>query len=75
MLAWIVLLCLLDYVYQVDWRATQGTIVPVVVLYFAGTGGMIGVASHAGKGWTISAVILFFVAGVLAFVKRAVTGL
>lgn len=75
MLAWIVLLFLLDYVYRVDWRTTQATVVPVVVLYFAGTGGMIGVASHAGKGWTISAVILFFVAGVLAFVQRAVTGL
>lgn len=74
MLAWIVLIFLLDYVYLVDWRNTQWAVVSVVVFYFAGTGGMIGVASQAGRGWTISAVILFLVAGVLAFIQRAVTG-
>lgn len=75
MLASILLIFLLDYVYQVDWRGTQWAVISVVVLYFAGTGGMIGVASHAGRGWTISAVILFLVAGGLAFVQRAVTGI
>jgi hypothetical protein len=74
MLLWIVALFLLDYVYRADWRDTQSVVVPFVVLYFAGTGGMIGVASLAGRGWTISAVILFLTAGLLAFVQRAVTG-
>jgi len=46
-----------------------------VVFYFAGMGGMIGVAAEAGRGWTISAVVLFFIAAVLAFVQRATTGI
>lgn len=75
MIAWIVALFFLDYAYRVDWRDTQSIVIPFVVLYFAGTGGMIGVASLAGGGWTISAVVLFLIAGVLAFVQRAVTGL
>jgi hypothetical protein len=36
---------------------------------------MIGVASLAGRGWTISAIILFIVAAILAFVQRAITGI
>lgn len=75
MLVWIVLLFLLDYLFAVDWRSIGWAVVSVVVLYFAGMGGMIGVASLAGRGWTISAVILFLIAAVLAFVQRAVTGL
>jgi hypothetical protein len=45
------------------------------MLYFAGTGGMIGIAAQAGRGWTISAIILFFITAVLAFVQRAITGI
>lgn len=74
MLVWILALFLMDYVYEVDWRGSRSVLVPFIVLYFAGMGGMIGVASLAGKGWTISAVVLFLVAAVLAFVQRAVTG-
>lgn len=75
MLGWIVLIFLLDYVYEADWRSTQWAVVTVVVFYFASMGGMIGVAALAGTGWTISAVVLFLVAGGLAFIQRAVTGL
>jgi hypothetical protein len=75
MIIWIVALFFLDYVYRVDWRDTQSIVIPFVALYFAGTGGMIGVASLAGRAWTISAVTLFLIAAVLAFVQRAVTGL
>jgi hypothetical protein len=49
-------------------------VITYVILYFAGMGGMIGIASKAGQGWMISAITLFFVAGILAFVQRAVTG-
>jgi hypothetical protein len=45
------------------------------MVYFAGLGGMIGVASLAGRGWTIGAVVLFFVTAVLAFVSRWTTGI
>jgi hypothetical protein len=74
MLLWLVVLFLVDYIFKLDFRQTQWKVISYVVLYFAGLGGMIGISSLAGKGWTISAVILFFIAGILAFVQRSVTG-
>jgi hypothetical protein len=74
MLVWILVLFLLDYVLKIDFRQTQWMVISSVVLYFAGAGGMLGVAALAGRGWMIAAVILFLVAAVLAFVQRAVTG-
>lgn len=75
MLISILTLFVLDYVIGVDWRQTQWAVISMVVVYFGGTGGMIGVASHAGQPWTAMAAILFLVAAVMAFVQRAVTGL
>ena len=75
MLFWLVVLFLVDYIFKFDFRQTQWMVISYVVLYFAGMGGLIGIANLAGRGWTISAVILFFIAGILAFVQRAVTGL
>jgi hypothetical protein len=75
MLTWIVVLFLVDYVFKIEFRQTQWQVISYVMLYFAGAGGMIGVAAHAGRSWMISAVILFLVAGILAFVQRWVTGI
>ena len=75
MLLWIVVLFLTDYIFKIEFRQTQWMVISYVMLYFAGMGGMIGVAAEAGKGWMISAVILFLIAGVLAFVQRAITGI
>ena len=75
MLVWLVILFLVDYVFGFEFRQTQWMVISYVVLYFAGMGGMIGVAALAGRGWMISAIILFFIAAVLAFVQRAVTGI
>ncbi len=74
MSSWIVLLFLVDYVLKIEFRQTQWMVITFVIWYFAGMGGMIGVAAKAGKGWMISAIILFFIAGTLAFVQRGVTG-
>jgi hypothetical protein len=75
MLASVVVVFLLDYVFHVDWRDTQWLVVSFVVLYFGGLGGMIGVASRAGTPWTVASVVLFFATGAMAFIQRAVTGL
>jgi hypothetical protein len=75
MLASVVVLFFLDYVSGVDWRDTRWIVVSFVTVYFAGLGGMIGVASQAGPAWTVVAVILFFATAIMAFVQRAVTGL
>ena len=73
-LAWVIVLFLVDYVFKFDFRQTPWMVISYVMLYFAGIGGMIGVSSLAGRGWTISAIILFLVSAVLAFVQRGVTG-
>jgi hypothetical protein len=75
MLMWIVVLFLVDYWPGFEFRDNNGLVIGFVVLYFAGIGGMIGVASLAGRGWMIGAVILFFITAVLAFVSRWVTGI
>jgi len=75
MLLWLVLLFLVDYVFKVDFRQTRWMVISYVMLYFAGAGGMIGIAAEAGRGWTTSAIILFLIAAVLAFVQRGVTGI
>ncbi len=75
MLIWLIMLFFVDYVMKYDFRQTQWMVISYVVLAFAGMGGMIGVASLAGRSWTISSVILFLIVTVLAIVQRAVTGI
>lgn len=75
MLASVIVVFLFDYVLDVDWRDSQWIVVPFVILYFGGLGGMIGVAARAGQRWLVGAVLLFFTTAILAFVQRAVTGL
>lgn len=74
MLAWLLAEALLDYIFKVDFRHTRWMAIGYVVLFFAGTGGMLGVAAHAGPGWSSAAALLFLAMAVLAFVQRAVTG-
>jgi hypothetical protein len=75
MLAFLVVEFVLDYALKADFRGTRAAVIPYVMLFFAGTGGMIGVAALAGRSWSIAAGILFLVMAVLAFVQRGVTGM
>ena len=75
MLTFLLVELLLDYVLKLDFRHTRWMVVGYVTLFFGATGGMLGVTALAGRGWTISAVVLFFLMGVLAFYQRAVTGM
>jgi len=61
MLAWLVVEALLDYILKIDFRNIRWMVISYVVLFFAGTGGMLGVASNAGRVWSISAIILFLI--------------
>jgi hypothetical protein len=74
MLAWMALEAWLDYILKVDFRQVRWMVISYVVLFFAGTGGMLGVASNAGRGWSSAAIALFLVMAILTFVQRAVTG-
>ena len=75
MLAWLLVEALLDYILKVDFRKIRWMVISYIVLFFAGTGGMLGVAAYAGRGWTFVAGILFILMAVLAFVQRARTGM
>lgn len=75
MLAWLAVEFLVDWWPGIEFRQTRWIVIPYVMLFFAGTGGMLGVASLAGRGWTISAVVTFLIMGVLAFVQRVMTGM
>jgi hypothetical protein len=75
MLAWLVVEALLDYIVKVDFRNVRWMVISYVVLFFAGMGGMLGVAANAGRGWSIAAIVLFLIMAVLTFVQRAVTGM
>jgi hypothetical protein len=60
-----------DYVLRVEFRGIRWVVIPYVMLFLAGTGGMLGIASHAGRRWAIGAIILFLIMAALAFVQRA----
>ena len=75
MLVYLIVLFSVDYVLKFDFRQTQWMVISYVMLYFAGAGGMIGVASLAGRGWMVSSIILFLITAILGFVQRAVTGI
>jgi hypothetical protein len=75
MLAWLVLEALLDYFLKIEFRSVSWMVIGYVMLFFAGTGGMLGVAANAGLRWKISAIILFLFMAVLTFLQRSVTGM
>ena len=65
----------IDHVLRVDFRSQQWSVIAYVMFFFAATGGMIGVASQAGKTWAILTTIIFLIMAALSFVQRALTGL
>ena len=74
MLLFLLVELLLDYALKADFRQVRWMVISYVVLFFAATGGMLGVAAYGGSTWTAAAVGLFFVMAILALVQRAVTG-
>ena len=75
MLAWLTVLALLDYILKIEFREVRWMVISFVVLFFAGSGGLLGIATHAGREWSIAAIILFLIMAVLTFGQRAVTGM
>ncbi|MBU8872100.1 MAG: hypothetical protein KOO60_14625, partial [Gemmatimonadales bacterium] len=75
MLAYLLVELLLDYVLKIEFRQVRWMVISYITIFFAGTGGMIGVAGSAGGHWTVVSVILFLIMAVLAFFQRAKTGM
>lgn len=74
-LAWLIVSALLDYIFKIQFRSVQWMVISYVILFFAGSGGLLGITANAGKLWFIPALILFFVMAILTFVQRGVTGM
>jgi hypothetical protein len=75
MITFIIVEFLVDRYPKIEFRNNLMIVIPYVMLFFGATGGMIGVASLAGKRWTVITVISFLIMFVLAFVQRQITGL
>jgi len=75
MLAYLLVELLLDYVLKIEFRQVRWMVISYVTIFFAGTGGMIGVAGNAGGQWTILSVVLFLAMAALAFFQRVKTGM
>jgi hypothetical protein len=75
MLTFMVVELLFDYILKVDFRHIPWMTVTYVTLFFAATGGMVGLASLSGKLYTLIAVILFFIMAFLAIYQRIKTGM
>ena len=65
----------LDYLFNIDFRNIKWMTVLYVMFFFAGTGGLIGIASLQGKRWGTVAIVLFLIMTFLAFWQRAKTGM
>lgn len=74
MFIWLAVELCLDYIFKIDFRHIRWMVIGYVVLFFGASGGMVGVAALAGRGWATCAGILFLIMAALAFVQRAVTG-
>ena len=74
-LAWLLVEALLDYILVMDFRSNLSIVIPYVMLFFAAGGGLLGIAANAGRRWTTTNLVLFFLTAVLAFVQRAITGM
>ena len=75
MIVFIIVDFLVDWYPKIEFRDNLLVVVPYVMLFFGATGGMIGVASLAGKRWAVVTVSSFLIMAVLAFVQRQVTGM
>jgi hypothetical protein len=75
LLLWMAVELLLDYILKTDFRRIRRMVIGYVVLFFAGSGGMLGVAAYTGRGWSMVSIALFLIMAALAFVQRKKTGM
>ena len=75
MILYLLIELMLDYVLKYPFRQVRWMAITYVMLLFGATGGMIGVASLAGRVWMLSAVVTFLGMATIAFYQRHKTGL
>ncbi len=69
-LVFIMLELFLDYLLKIDFRNIPWMRNIYVTIFFAGTGGMIGIASQSGIIFTSVSIIIFFIMTFLAFYQH-----
>ena len=69
-LGFIVLEFILDYLFKIEFRQNQNIVIPYLFLFYASFGGMIGIASQAGKPWTVITIITFLLVTALSFIMH-----
>lgn len=74
MISFILLELLLDYILKIDFRQNRNILIPYITLFYASFGGMIGIASQAGRSWTIITIITFLVMTFLSLFMHFKTG-
>jgi len=75
MLAFLAVELVLDYALKIEFRKVRWMVIIYVMLFFGGTGGMIGVALEAGPRWIAPSVLLFLIMACLAFCAARKTGI
>jgi hypothetical protein len=75
MLTFIVAEFLLDYAFKINFRDTKWMVITYAMLFFASTGGMVGIASLSGRVFSILSILLFLTMTFLAFYQRVKTGM
>ncbi len=75
MLTFLIVEFILDYWFKIEFRSIKWIVVAYVTLFFASTGGMIGIASLAGRTFSIISIFLFFMMTFLAVFQRIKTGM
>lgn len=75
MLLFLLVELLLDTLLKLEFRQVRGMVIAYVVLFFAGAGGMLGIAANAGPFWTALAAFFFLAMAILTFVQRRLTGM
>lgn len=75
MLTFIAVEFLFDYVLKINFRNTKWLMIFYVMLFFASTGGMIGIASISGIFYSEVSILLFLIMTFLAFYQRYKTGM
>ncbi|MCF8261875.1 MAG: hypothetical protein K9J12_13935 [Melioribacteraceae bacterium] len=60
-IVFVILELLLDYILKIDFRHDFKIVIPYLILFYASFGGMIGIATYAGKLWSVLAIIGFLV--------------
>ena len=76
MIFFLILEFVVDYWLRLDFRNTRWMVITYVTMFFAATGGLLGIiARMPDRVWIMVGGVMFLVMAVLAFVSRAVTGI